>query len=114
MLIVFPPSIRHDDGIIPTYYEDHLLERVSLLELQLAQAIEKIGMISAFFAREARELKKDQKFVRAFSEALKEFSPQIAEKLDNNHSTDNIQAVCRGAREFPLETVFVYRQIQDL
>lgn len=81
MLVVFPPSIRHDEAIVPTFYEDHLLERVSLLELQLAQAMEKIGMISAFFAREAKELKRGQKFVRAFAEALKEANPQTAEIL---------------------------------
>lgn len=86
MLVVFPPSIRHDDAIAPTFYEDHLLERVSLLELQLAQAVEKIVMISEFFAREAKELKREQKFVRAFSDALKESNPQIAKKLDEKYA----------------------------
>ncbi|HXG85163.1 MAG TPA: zinc-ribbon domain-containing protein, partial [Pyrinomonadaceae bacterium] len=67
MLVVFPPSMRHDDGIIPSYYEDHLLERVSLLELQLAQVLEKVKMAYEFFARESKELQKDHKFIRAFS-----------------------------------------------
>lgn len=85
MLVVFPPSIRHDEAIVPTFYEDHLLERVSLLELQLAQAMEKIGMISAFFTREAKELKREQKFVRAFADALKDANPQIAKKLTEKY-----------------------------
>ncbi len=82
MIVVFPPSIRHDEGIVPSYYEDHLLERVSLLELQLAQAMEKIGMISSFFAREAKEIKKEQKFIRAFSELLKRENPLLAQELN--------------------------------
>ena len=81
MIVVFPPSIRHDEGITPSFYEDHLLERVSLLELQLAQAVEKIGMISAFFAREAKEIKKEQKFIRAFSERLEKQNPELAEEF---------------------------------
>lgn len=87
MLVVFPPSIRHDEAIVPTFYEDHLLERVSLLELQLAQAMEKIGMISAFFAREAKELKRGQKFVRSVADALKKSNPQLTEALDGKHET---------------------------
>jgi hypothetical protein len=71
MLVVFPPSTRHDDAVTPSFYEDHLLERVSLLELQLAQAVEKISMISEVFAREAKELKREQRFVRQFADALK-------------------------------------------
>ncbi len=85
MIVVFPPSIRYDEGIVPSYYEDHLLERVSLLELQLAQAMEKIGMISSFFAREAKEIKKEQKFIRAFSELLKRENPQLAEEFSRMH-----------------------------
>jgi len=81
MLVVFPPSTRHDEGIIPSYYEDHLLERVSLLELQLAQVLEKVKMAYEFFARESKELQKDHKFIRDFSEALKEINPPLAEEL---------------------------------
>lgn len=85
MLVVFPPSIRHDDGIVPSYYEDHLLERVTLLELQMAQVVEKLGQAYEFFAREAKELKKDRKFIRSFSEALKEINPELAEQLKRKH-----------------------------
>lgn len=92
MLVVFPPAIRHDEGIVPSFYEDHLLERVSLLELQLAQAIEKIGMITQFFAREAKELKKDQKFIRAFSDALKDANPQLADELKRSENDNKNSA----------------------
>ncbi|MBA2621410.1 MAG: tetratricopeptide repeat protein [Acidobacteria bacterium] len=92
MIVVFPPALRHDEGIVPTFYEDHLLERVSLLELQLAQAIEKIGMITQFFAREAKELKKDQKFIRAFSDALKDANPQLAEELNRTEGDNKNEA----------------------
>lgn len=82
MIVVFPPSMRRDEGVAPSFYEDHLLERVSLLELQLAQAVEKIGMISSFFAREAKEIKKEQKFIRAFAERLEKENPRLAEEFN--------------------------------
>lgn len=44
MLVVFPPAIRHDDGIVPSYYEDHLLERVTLLEIRLSQVAERLSV----------------------------------------------------------------------
>lgn len=103
MIVVFPPAVRHDEGVVPSYYEDHLLERVSLLELQLAQALEKIGMITAFFAREAKELKKDQKFIRAFSDALKGANPQLADQLtraerDNKNASEEIRKIENAQR----------------
>ena len=105
MIVVFPPALRHDEGIVPTFYEDHLLERVSLLELQLAQAIEKIGMITQFFAREAKELKKDQKFIRAFSDALKDANPQLADELkraelDNKNASEETLKIENAQNRF--------------
>lgn len=95
MLVVFPPSIRHDEGIVPSYYEDHLLERVTLLELQMAQVAEKLGMAYEFFAREAKELKRDHKFIRAFSDALKEINPNFAEQLNKKHDEIFSQSIVR-------------------
>lgn len=121
MIIVFPPSMRHDEGIVPSFYEDHLLERVSLLELQLAQAVEKIGMISAFFAREAKDIKKEQKFIRDFSDSLKESGAEsaekftsasgekntpLAEKSENFDGKENIQTAVLTARTEPNSELF--------
>lgn len=92
MLVVFPPSIRHDEAVAPTFYEDYLLERVSLLEVQLSQAMEKIAMISAFFAREAKELKREQKRVRAFADALAESNPQTAKTLTEKYESGAVSA----------------------
>ncbi|MDQ6788289.1 MAG: tetratricopeptide repeat protein [Acidobacteriota bacterium] len=95
MLVVFPPSLRHDEGIVPSYYEDHLLERVTLLELQLAQVAEKLGMAFEFFAREAKELKKDRKFIRAFSDAIKEINPELAAQLNQKKDEKSSQKIER-------------------
>jgi Tfp pilus assembly protein PilF len=37
LLVVFPQSLQYDTNHVPSFYEDHLLERVSLLELRLKQ-----------------------------------------------------------------------------
>ncbi len=109
MLVVFPPSTRHDDSITPTFYEDHLLERVSLLELHLAQTVEKIGMLSEVFAREAKELRREQKFVRAFADALRAANPQLAEALTEKYESgaplEAIEKIERGGREQILKEI---------
>lgn len=109
MLVVLPPSTRHDDSVAPTFYEDHLLERVSLLELHLAQAVEKIGMISEVFAREAKELRREQKFVRAFADALREANPQLAEALTEKYESgapvEAIEKIESGGRERILKEI---------
>lgn len=81
MLVVFPPSMRHDEGIVPSYYEDHLLERVSLLELRLAQVTEQLAMAYDFIRREAKSFEKDHILLQSFFEAIQKVNPDLSETL---------------------------------
>lgn len=81
MLVVFPPSIRHDDGITPSYYEDHLLERVSLLELRLAQLTEQLAMAYEFIGREAKSFQKDHALLQSFFETLEKINPELSNEI---------------------------------
>ena len=81
MLVVFPPSMRHDEAIVPSYYEDHLLERVSLLELRLAQVMEQLAMAYDFIRREAKSFEKDHVLLQSFFEALQKINPDLSETL---------------------------------
>lgn len=84
MLVVFPPSIRHDDGIIPSYYEDHLLERVSLLELRLAQALGQLAMAYQFIKSEIKSFQKDHALLEAFFETIQKVNPELGELISQN------------------------------
>ncbi len=84
MLVVFPPAIRHDDGIVPSYYEDHLLERVSLLELRLAQVTEQLAMAYEFISREAKSFQKDHTLLQSFFETIQKINPDLSELLSKN------------------------------
>lgn len=81
MLVVFPPSIRHEEGIAPSFYEDHLLERVSLLELRLMQVTEQLKMAYEFIQREAKTLQKDHILLQSFFESIKKVNPEFADLL---------------------------------
>jgi tetratricopeptide (TPR) repeat protein len=81
MLVVFPPSMRQDDSIVPSYYEDHLLERVSLLELRLAQVTEQLAMAYDFIRREAKSFEKDHILLQSFFEAIQKVNPDLSETL---------------------------------
>ncbi|MBA3631764.1 MAG: tetratricopeptide repeat protein [Acidobacteria bacterium] len=84
MLVVFPPSTRHDDGIVPSYYEDHLLERVSLLELRLAQVTEQLAMAYEFIGREAKSFQKDHALLQSFFETIQKVNPDLSDLLSKN------------------------------
>ena len=84
MLVVFPPAIRHDDGIIPSYYEDHLLERVSLLELRLAQISEQLAMAYEFISREAKSFQKDHTLLQSFFETIQKINPDLSDLISKN------------------------------
>ena len=84
MLVVFPPSIRHDDGIIPSYYEDHLLERVSLLELRLSQVMGQLAMTYEFIRSEIKSFQKDHALLEAFFETIQKVNPELGEILSQN------------------------------
>lgn len=81
MLVVFPPSIRREEGIAPSYYEDHLLERVSLLELRLAQVTEQLAMAYEFIQRETKEFQRDHALLQSFFETLEKVNPELSEVL---------------------------------
>ncbi|CAN5501762.1 hypothetical protein BH18ACI1_BH18ACI1_04740 [soil metagenome] len=84
MLVVFPPSTRHDEGIVPSYYEDHLLERVSLLELRLAQVTEQLAMAYEFISREAKSFQKDHALLQSFFETIQKVNPDLSDLLSKN------------------------------
>ena len=84
MLVVFPPSVRHEDSITPSYYEDHLLERVSLLELRLAQVMEQLAMAYEFISREAKSFQKDHALLQSFFETLENVNPELSGLISKN------------------------------
>ncbi len=84
MLVIFPPAIRHDDGIVPSFYEDHLLERVSLLELRLAQVTEQLAMAYEFISREAKSFQKDHTLLQSFFETIQKINPDLSDLISKN------------------------------
>lgn len=70
MLVVFPPSIRHDDGIVPSFYEDHLLERVTLLEIRLSQVAERLTMALDLMLRQSKNTQSDHLLLETLIDSL--------------------------------------------
>jgi len=64
LLVVFPQSLQYDTNHVPTYYEDHLLERVSLLELRLVQMSESLRIAMEIIREQGKIVKDTQQKVR--------------------------------------------------
>jgi tetratricopeptide (TPR) repeat protein len=73
MLVVYPPSMRHDEILIPSYYEDHLLERVSLLELRLSQITERMSVTLDLMLKQAQTIQADHALIQTILETLHSF-----------------------------------------
>lgn len=70
MLVVYPPSMRHDEILVPSYYEDHLLERVSLLELRLSQITERMSLTLDLMLKQAQTIQADHSLIQTILETL--------------------------------------------
>lgn len=84
LLVVFPQSLKYDTNYVPSFYEDHLLERVSLLELRLAQVTEQLAMAYEFISREAKSFQRDHALLQSFFETLQTVNPDLSERLSQN------------------------------
>lgn len=84
LLVVFPQSLKYDTNDVPSFYEDHLLERVSLLELRLAQVTEQLAMAYEFITREAKSFQRDHALLQSFFETLQTVNPELSELLSQN------------------------------
>jgi len=96
MLVVIPPSVRHEESLVPSYYEDHLLERVSLLELRLGQIAERLSMALDLMLRQAKTTQVDHFLLETLTESLgalgisekKALTRKLRERLDGEDAKE--------------------------
>ncbi|MGI8554963.1 MAG: hypothetical protein ACR2LT_01200, partial [Pyrinomonadaceae bacterium] len=70
MLVVFPQSLKYDTNHVPTYYEDHLLERVTSLELRLSQITERLATTLDLMLRQTKSTHTDHLLLETLIESL--------------------------------------------
>lgn len=70
LLVVFPQSLQYDTNHVPSFYEDHLLERVSLLELRLVQMSESLRIAMEIIREQGKIVKENQHQVKVINKKL--------------------------------------------
>jgi len=90
LLVVFPNSLQYDTNHVPTYYEDHLLERVTLLELRITQISERLESAFDLLHRGLDAFQKEQILLQSFLETFDRLNPEFAKTL--NDKTLEIQS----------------------
>ncbi|MBS1796525.1 MAG: tetratricopeptide repeat protein [Acidobacteria bacterium] len=70
LLVVFPQSLQYDTNHVPSFYEDHLLERVSLLELRLVQMSESLRIAMDIIRDQGKIVKENQQQVKHLRKKL--------------------------------------------
>lgn len=89
MLVVYPPSIRHADTVTPSYYEDHLLERVSLLELRLVQMSETLMMAMDVIREQGQMIRDEHHIVKELFQTLEKLGIKKEKTTDETPSENN-------------------------
>lgn len=84
MIVVFPPGMRHDKHNAPSYYEDHLLERVSLLELRLVQMSESLSLAMEIIREQNRTLRDEHNLIRELHKTLESFNADEKRSIKPN------------------------------
>ncbi|MGI9036830.1 MAG: tetratricopeptide repeat protein [Pyrinomonadaceae bacterium] len=84
MLVVFPQSLKYDTNYVPTYYEDHLLERVTLLELRLSQITERLATTLDLMLRQTKTSHTDHLLLETLIESLNTLGAIEKETLTQN------------------------------
>ena len=110
LLVVFPQSLKYDTNFAPSYYEDHLLERVSLLELRLAQMTEQLAAALEFISREVKSFQRDHTLLQSFFETIEDVNPDFSEILSRGTferlSEKKEKQTAKNKREKMLREIF--------
>lgn len=81
MLIVYPPGSRHNEFGPTTPYEDHLLERISLLEMRLLQLSDSLSLTLQVIGDQSQIMRDEHTLVRELYESLKLLDVSTREKI---------------------------------
>jgi Tfp pilus assembly protein PilF len=81
LLVIFPNSLQYDTNNVPSFYEDHLLERVSLLELRLAQLTEGLQAAMEVIREQGKIVKEEHALVKSLHKTLGHLNTEETEKL---------------------------------
>lgn len=103
MLVVFPQSLKYDTNHVPTYYEDHLLERVTSLELRLAQITERLAMTLDLMLRQTKTSHTDHLLLETLIESLNTLGAIERDALTRNWrervDTERVKETAENRRE---------------
>lgn len=103
MLVVFPQSLKYDTNYVPTYYEDHLLERVTSLELRLSQVAERLATTLDLMLRQTKTAHSDHLLLETLIESLNTLGAVEKDKLTKNWrervDSDELKDKAKNRRE---------------
>lgn len=82
MLVTIPSAMRYENTGVASYYEEHLLERISLLELRLSQISDKLGQSLDLMLRQSRTIHFDHILIETLIDALTDSGIVEGDKLN--------------------------------
>jgi zinc ribbon protein len=84
MLVVEPPAMKHDAAEATTVHEEHLLERLSILENRLARLTERLEKGLSLLLRQSENTYATHTLVKTLVDALAEAGSINSAELERN------------------------------
>ncbi len=84
MLVTIPSAVRHDEEMMPSYYEEHFLERISNLEFRLGQLADRMSQALDLMLRQSRTIQLDHLLIETLVDALSSAGLLEGEKISQN------------------------------
>jgi tetratricopeptide (TPR) repeat protein len=111
LLVVFPQSLQYDTNHVPSFYEDHLLERVSLLELRLVQMSESLRIAMEIIREQGKLIKENHNQVRLLNKRLGNQTNKKAPEQKRNTSDKRAQTIEKAVAEHDSRNVELFTKL---
>lgn len=111
LLVVFPQSLQYDTNHVPSFYEDHLLERVSLLELRLTQVGDGLRIAMEIIREQGKILRENNKLTKSLYRKINGTNARKSEKNNLSKKDKITQIIERAVAEHDSPNVDLFTKL---
>jgi len=111
LLVVFPQSLQYDTNHVPSFYEDHLLERVSLLELRLTQVGDGLRIAMEIIREQGKIIRENNELAKSLYRKVNGTNAKKSEKSNSSKKDKITQTIEKAVAEHDSPNVELFTKL---
>lgn len=111
LLVVFPQSLQYDTNHVPSFYEDHLLERVSLLELRLTQVGDGLRIAMEIIREQGKIIRENNELAKSLYRKINGTNPKKTGKNSSSKKDKITQTIEKAVAEHDSPNVDLFTKL---